>query len=58
MNIKQTPVIVTNIGSFSIRSVLDNGFTETSEMAPEMHLHAFYELIIALNGAWRGGENE
>jgi len=52
MNIKQTPVIVTNIGSFSIRSVLDSGFTETSEMAPEMHLHAFYELIIALNGTF------
>ncbi len=50
MNKKQTPVIVTDIANLSIRSVLDNGFIEESEMAPEMHVHAFYELMIALDG--------
>lgn len=50
MNIERYPVLLTEIGDVCIRSVLDTGFMRNSELAPEVHAHAFYELIIAVRG--------
>ena len=50
MNILPYPVVVTHIGDLCISSVLDNGFVSVSEMAPEIHSHAFYELILVTDG--------
>ena len=44
------PVLLTEVGDVCIRSVLDNGFMRHSELAPEVHAHAFFELIIAVDG--------
>ena len=50
MNNERFPVIITEIGDVRIRSVLDNGFIRNSELAPEIHAHAFYELLVAVDG--------
>ena len=50
MQTDRYPVLITEIGDISIRSVLDSGFTQESEVAPVVHAHAFYELIIGVAG--------
>lgn len=50
MNNSRYPVIVTSIADTSIHSVLDNGFFRESEMAPIVHAHASYELLMATTG--------
>ena len=50
MNILHYPMFDIHIGDLCISSVLDNGFVSASDMAPEIHAHAFYELILATNG--------
>ncbi len=50
MSFEGYPVIVTEIGDLSIHTVLDNGFIQHSELAPEVHSHAFYELLVAVDG--------
>lgn len=50
MNILHYPMFDIHIGDLCISSVLDNGFVNASDMAPEIHAHAFYELILATNG--------
>jgi AraC-like DNA-binding protein len=50
MNSERHPVIITEVGDISIRSVLDSGFTQESEVAPVVHAHAFYELIMGVEG--------
>ena len=50
MNILHYPMFEIHIGDLCISSVLDNGFVSVSDMAPEIHAHAFYELILATNG--------
>ena len=50
MHTDRYPVLITEIGDISIRSVLDSGFTQESEVAPVVHAHAFYELIIGVDG--------
>ncbi len=50
METNRLPVIITEIGDICIRSVLDNGFIQSSELAPEVHAHAFYELLVAVDG--------
>jgi len=46
----QYPVLISKIGDLSVRSVLDGGFFRESEMAHEVHVHAFYELMIGISG--------
>lgn len=50
MHTERYPVLITEIGGISIRSVLDSGFTQESEVAPVVHAHAFYELIMGVEG--------
>ncbi len=50
MESDRLPVIITEIGDICIRTVLDNGFISSSELAPEVHAHAFYELLVAIEG--------
>lgn len=50
MNNLHYPIFEIHIGDLCISSVLDNGFVSVSDMAPEIHAHAFYELILATNG--------
>ena len=51
MNSERYPVLITNIGNLGVHSVLDNGFIQSSEVAPEVHSHTFYELLITTEGA-------
>lgn len=65
MHTERYPVLITEIGGISIRSVLDSGFTQEPGVAPVVHAHAFYELIMGvegvisvdLQGAETGGES-
>ena len=50
MNNLHYPMFEIHIGDLCISSVLDNGFVSVSDTAPEIHAHAFYELILATNG--------
>lgn len=50
LDAERLPVIITEIDDICIRTVLDNGFIHNSELAPEVHAHAFYELLIAVEG--------
>ncbi len=50
MNTERYPVLITEIGGISIRSVLDSGFTQEPGVAPVVHAHAFYELIMGVEG--------
>lgn len=43
-------LITVHIGDLCINSVLDTGFIGKSEMAPIIHSHASYELLLATNG--------
>ena len=50
MKLNETPTLTTKLGGLCINTVLDNAFTSVSEMAPEAHAHAFYELILSDSG--------
>lgn len=50
---KQPLVLLTKIEDIKIRSILDMGFFREFEMSPEIHSHAYYELLFALNEGLR-----
>ena len=50
---KQVTVLLTEMEDLKIRSILDTGFFHEFTMAPEIHSHAYYELLFALNEGFR-----
>ena len=50
MNRPQYHVIITRLDGIEIRSVPDSGFTQQTEVAPVVHAHAFFELIVGIEG--------
>lgn len=46
---RQTSVWMTRLEDLQIRSILDTGFFHEFEMSPDIHSHAYYELLIGLD---------